>query len=66
MKVWIQVRPDILSGLVWVQTVCKLSADDLAGRVKHLIKVCIKKNGARVFSSLHAESFCTLGNFAAS
>ena len=21
--VWIQIRPDILSGLVWVQTVCK-------------------------------------------
>ena len=26
---WIQVRSDILSGLIWVQTVCKrLSADD--------------------------------------
>ena len=21
--VWIQIRPDILSGLIWVQTVCK-------------------------------------------
>ena len=21
--VWVQIRPDILSGLVWVQTVCK-------------------------------------------
>ena len=22
-KMWIQIRPDILSGLIWVQTVCK-------------------------------------------
>ena len=22
--VWIQIRPDILSGLIWVQTVCKI------------------------------------------
>ena len=21
--VWIQIRPDVLSGLIWVQTVCK-------------------------------------------
>ena len=27
--VWIQIRPDVLSGLIWFQTVCKkLSADD--------------------------------------
>ena len=26
---WIQIRPDILSSLIWVQTICKrLSADD--------------------------------------
>ena len=22
-KVWIQIRPDILSGLIWIQTICK-------------------------------------------
>ena len=22
-KVWIQIRPNILSGLIWIQTVCK-------------------------------------------
>ena len=22
--VWIQIRPDILSGLIWVQTICKI------------------------------------------
>ena len=22
-KVWIQIRPDMLSGLIWVQTICK-------------------------------------------
>ena len=21
--VWVQIRPDVLSGLIWVQTVCK-------------------------------------------
>ena len=21
--VWIQIRPDVLSGLIWIQTVCK-------------------------------------------
>ena len=28
----IQTRPDILTGLVWVQTVAKLSADDTRGQ----------------------------------
>ena len=26
--VWIQIRPGVLLGLIWSQTVCKLSADD--------------------------------------
>ena len=25
--VWTQIRPDILSGMIWVQAVCKLLAD---------------------------------------
>ena len=32
---WIQIRPDIMSGLIWLQTVCKLqrlSADDDTSR----------------------------------
>ena len=27
-SVWIQIRPDIMLGLIWVQTVCKSLAED--------------------------------------
>ena len=37
---WIQIRPDILSGLIWVQSVCKgyeqktLGGNELSGKTK--------------------------------
>ena len=42
--VWIQIRPDILSGLIWVQTVLqRLSADNARRhRVKELIFFFLK------------------------
>ena len=33
--VWIQIRPDVLSGLIWVQTVCK----GIGRRLKSLLAV---------------------------
>ena len=30
--VWIQIRPDVLSGLIWVQTVCRRQKSPLAGK----------------------------------
>ena len=41
--VWIQIRPDILSGLIWVQTVCKdyqptaLAGKEFANWIKGLL-----------------------------
>ena len=37
--VWIQIRPDILSGLIWVQTVCKV--------YKQMIKVTASRQRVR-------------------
>ena len=43
--VWIQIRPDILSGLIWVQTVCKschqktLAGKELIRNLNGLIKL---------------------------
>ena len=35
--VWVQIRPDVLSGLIWVQTVCKgYQQTTPVGKVKHL------------------------------
>ena len=31
-KAWIQIRPDIMSGLIWVQTVCRVHNSQLAGK----------------------------------
>ena len=33
--VWIQIRPDILSGLIWVQTVCKVISRNSGQKVKY-------------------------------
>ena len=45
--VWVQIRPDISSGLIWVQTVCKsyqqTTQEDhelIRDRIKHLIIKC--------------------------
>ena len=40
--IWTQIRPDVLSGLIWVQKVCKLSYADNSQRVNTNIKRCIK------------------------
>ena len=45
-RVWIQIRPDVLSGLIWVLTVLqKLSVDDTS-RPK---SACSHFNGRRIF-----------------
>ena len=37
-RVWIQIRPDILSGLIWIQTVCKdYQQTTLAGKEVNLV-----------------------------
>ena len=39
--VWIQIRPDVLSGLIWVQTVCKdlqQATDFTESRQKHVVE----------------------------
>ena len=43
--VWILIRPDVLSGLIWVQTVCKgYQQTTLEGRVKSysLLMSCVE------------------------
>ena len=35
-SVWIQIRSDILSGLIWVQTVCRRQKSSLAGQELHV------------------------------
>ena len=60
-KVWIQIRPDVLSGLIWVQTVCKRQSvgelayirDDLTKKkceIWSLQRLCIE----RKYSSFEA------------
>ena len=46
--VWTQIRPDILSGLIWVQTICKLmprqSSSTPIKYVNYLIVISINTN----------------------
>ena len=62
--VWIQIRPDILSGLIWVQTVCKsyqqttLVGKYLTHKAPHII--CSRQQ-LLLFNSFHAiTDFCHL------
>ena len=48
--VWIQIRPDILSGLIWIQNVCKkLSADDTSRQI--VVKLIINKGLTSTFNA---------------
>ena len=37
-SVWIQIRPDVLSGLIWVQTVCKSYQQTTLGLRRRRVK----------------------------
>ena len=39
-KVWIRIRPDFLSGLIWVQTVCKSYQQTALGD-KELVRIFV-------------------------
>ena len=56
--VWIQIRPDILSGLIWVQTVCKgYQQTTLVGKVlrENIIEISLNNE----FQPLSCIILCT-------
>ena len=65
--VWIQIRPDILSGLIWVQTVCKgyKQATEVATSVERVNKyskwqcLCLvtKALNYNIFSDFRTDFF---------
>ena len=68
--VWIQIRPDILSGLIWVQTVCKgyqqmtLVGNELStiiNSVLGLTKECWQKHYHNSIQSVYL-SICSFGH----
>ena len=38
---WIQIRPDIMSALIWIQTVCKVSAEYMSRKKMNLFGLLI-------------------------
>ena len=50
--VWIQIRPDILSGLFWVQTFCKGNQQTALGGKELNIQVPITTPADNIFSEL--------------
>ena len=51
---WIQIRPDVLSGLIWVQTVCIIYQQTTLGD-KMLRKNMLQRHSISLFKVGHPE-----------
>ena len=57
--VWIQIRPDIMSGLIWVQTVCKgyQQIYVVVNGWQRVYELCTAKNVKTLYKNLSCEKY---------